>query len=177
MATINLRSRQLTAQGAGLNALTVEIYAVDVNGLPTGAAVASSSTDINGVWKILAAANLQHGTRYCVKIINGSEIQWIDGSDQGLFDELAVATRLVLPDGQVVDATHKAGEVEAIAAASVGDAGCTTTDITIPSASKLLWVAVNGLVRDGATLTNPTTVHYGYTAVAGDRVVVHYVAS
>lgn len=121
MTTINLRSRHLNNVGAGLNALTVEVYATDANGLPTGAAVASTATDANGVWKFLVATGLLHSTRYCFKVINGSEVQWLDGSDMAQLEELAVRTRLVLPSGQVLDSSNSAmvkiAEVEVVGAA------------------------------------------------------------
>jgi len=80
----------------------VEVYATDANGLPTGAAVASTTTDADGVWQFLAATGLLHSTRYCVKIINGSEVQWLDGADMIQAEELAVRTKLTLPNGAVV---------------------------------------------------------------------------
>jgi hypothetical protein len=105
MTAIQLRSQHLNNSGGGLNALTVEVYETDVNGLPTGAAVATTTTDANGVWKFLAVTGLLHSKRYAVKIINGSEVQWLSGADQAQLDELSVVTKLYLPNGSVVDSS------------------------------------------------------------------------
>jgi hypothetical protein len=105
MTIIQLRSRHLDNSGDGIAALTVEVYATDAQGLPTGAAVASTTTDAAGVWKFLTASGLLHSTRYCVKITNGTETQWLDGSDMIQAEELAVRTTLTLPDGSTITST------------------------------------------------------------------------
>lgn len=105
MTAIQLRSRHLNNTGGGLNNLTVEVYATDSDGLPTGAAVASTTTNANGVWQFLAAVGLVHSTRYCVKIINGSEVQWLDGSDKVQVEELTVRTTMTFPDGTQANST------------------------------------------------------------------------
>jgi hypothetical protein len=70
------------------------------------------------------------------------------------------------------------GEVEsATAVGTVGVGGCTTTQITIPSCRKLLSVFINRLRVETATRVDATTISYGETRVAGDKVVVLYVAS
>jgi hypothetical protein len=149
MSNIKLRGRHLTAAGVGINALTVEVYAVDANGLPTGAAVASTSTDITGVWQVLAAANLLHGTRYCVKIINGSEIQWLDGSDMALFFELSVASLLTLPSGHQVDSAG-------IPLAALAESVLKTSDL--PSGVYVLGnPSVSRLIQFGYVTLNWTT--------------------
>ena len=70
------------------------------------------------------------------------------------------------------------GEIEASVTGTVGAGDFTsTTTATIPSCSKLLWVSINGLIKSGATRTNATTIAYNETRVAGDVVVIKYVAS
>jgi hypothetical protein len=80
--------------------------------------------------------------------------------------------------GSLRTALTTVGEIEAIVTGTVGVGSFTsTTTATIPSCSKLLWVSINGLIKSGATRTNATTIAYNETRIAGDVVVIHYVAS
>ncbi len=100
---MNLKGRFLDDTGSGISGVTVEAYAVDASDLPTGAAVASDTTDANGQWEL---TGLTAGTKYAIKIINGSHIRWIDGADKVQVQSLDVTSQIRLPDGtEITDAS------------------------------------------------------------------------
>lgn len=92
--TIPLRDRLYGDTGLPVQGATVQAYLVTGGGTDAGTAStlsASTTTDVNGVWKFAALADPGAGNWYDVKIINGQQVRWRYGNIQASLSALLMS--------------------------------------------------------------------------------------
>lgn len=93
--TLPLRDRLFGDTGLPLTGATVQAMLVTGGGTDVGTSsviAASTTTDVNGMWKFAALADAGVGNWYDVKITNGQQIRWRYGNVQAVLSSLFLQT-------------------------------------------------------------------------------------
>lgn len=180
--TVSLRDRAFTNTGTPVVGATVQAILVTGGGTDAGTSSvvqATTTTDVNGVWKFAALADPGAGNWYDVKITNGTQVLWRYGNIQAWLANLNLAQSMTITAGQTWDFTAAALKLptaaSGIANGAVGIGGglftwgdgavqhtavdlstgqtLTNKGLTSPSITN---PSIAGTVSGGATYTSPT---------------------
>lgn len=104
--SVSLRDRLYNDTGGVVQGATVQAILVTGGGTDAGvssAVVASTTTDVNGVWKFTALADPGVGNWYDVKLANGNQVIKHYGNIQTGISLLNLATDYTVPSGHTWD--------------------------------------------------------------------------
>lgn len=185
--SVNLRDRLFSDTGGVVQGATVQAILVTGGGTDagTGSSVsATTTTDVNGVWKFTALADPGAGNWYDVKITNGNQIRWRYGNIQSLISQILLTaaptfTGLVTATGGI---TASAGTVNFAGAtvnpnlttlSTAGPATALTAGLwnDLPGSIVTVTVAGNYLVIGNAqyiTGANASVSTFGFATGASD---------
>lgn len=176
--TLPLRDRLFGDTGLVITGATVQALLVTGGGTDAGtssALAASTTTDVNGVWKFAALADAGAGNWYDIKIINGQQIRWRYGNIQSLLAAVILAASFTATAAQVWDFTATAGIMRALDPFVTGQftVGNTITLAAVATSSGLSrkWKATGA----SPTITYPSGLLFpagATSALAGTTLVV-----
>jgi hypothetical protein len=95
--TVNLRDRVFNDTGGVVSGATVQAITVTGGGTDVGTSsvvTATTTTDVNGMWKFTALADPGAGNWYDVKITNGSQVRWRYGNIQAAIQQILLAASI-----------------------------------------------------------------------------------
>lgn len=104
--TLPLRDRLYSDAGTAISGATVQALLVTGGGTDAGTSSvvqATTTTDINGVWKFAALPDPGTGNWYDVKITNGTQVRWRYGNIQSLLASVLLAASYTVGVGQTWD--------------------------------------------------------------------------
>jgi hypothetical protein len=179
--SVNLRDRLFSDTGGVVQGATVQAVLVTGGGTDAGTSsvvTATTTSDVNGVWKFTALADPGAGNWYDVKIINGNQIRWRYGNIQSAINTLLLNASYTITAGNTWDFTASAGMLKANDPRITGQYYTGTVTQTLPSVTGLLgsWrffkafggtLPINGptnlMIGPGATIVSST-----YTSPNGE---------